>query len=66
MAKYTPLINAAKSRAKELQAAGGEMMAVELVKAHESQLGEVKNGVMSLYKRARNQISRFGKEKERY
>jgi hypothetical protein len=34
-----------------------------LAKFHEGQLGEVKAGVMGLYKKARNHISRFGKEK---
>jgi hypothetical protein len=28
-------------------------------------MSDVKTGVMSLYKRARNHVSRFGKEKER-
>lgn len=66
MAKFKPIYVTAKNREKEfLTQPEGEKMSKELQKFAQSQLNEIKGNVMGLYKKTRNQISKFGLEKEK-
>lgn len=66
VAKFKPIYVTAKNREKDFSALPeGEKMAKELQKFTQNQLNEIKGNVMGLYKKTRNQISKFGLEKER-
>lgn len=63
MAKFQPLYNTAKTREKELMTSEGASAVKELHQFAENQLVDLKTGVMSSYKRTRNIISKFKKDK---